>query len=130
MCFQKHGLSSAKMKPDWKTKKLKARYCVRRDTKKILSPKPLTSYSPVVQWVTVRLMLILQCVIGLQSQSIDFTNAFAQADIPSGEPVFIELPRYFKSDRGQHDNVLKLKKGIYGQAEAACLCYEKLLNCL
>ena len=25
-------------------------------------------------------------------------NAFAQADIPSGEPVFIELPRDLKSD--------------------------------
>ena len=36
-------------------------------------------------------MLILQCILGLQSQSIDFTNAIAQADIPSGEPVFIEL---------------------------------------
>ena len=54
-----------------------------------------------------RLMLILQCILGLQSQSIDFTNAFAQADIPSGEPVFIELTRDFKSDGGQHDVVLK-----------------------
>ena len=73
-------------------------------------------------------MLILQCILGLQSQSIDFTNAFAQADIPSGEPVFIELPRDFKSDREQHDVVIKLKKSLYGQAEAACLWYEKLRN--
>ena len=87
-------------------------------------------YSPVVQWATVRLMLILQCIIGLRSQSIDFTNAFAQADIPSGEPVFIELPKYFKSDGGQHNVVLKLKKILYGQAEAARLWYEKLQNSL
>ena len=53
-----------------------------------------------------RLMLILQCIIGLQSQSIDFTDAFPQADIPSGEQVFVELPRYFKSDGGQRDVVL------------------------
>ena len=33
-----------------------------------------------------------------------------------------------KSDRGQHDVVLKLKKILYGQAEAARLWYEKLLN--
>ena len=39
-----------------------------------------------------KLMLILQCIIGLQSQSIDFTDAFDQADILSGETVFIELP--------------------------------------
>ena len=70
----------------------------------------------------------MQCILGLQSQSIDFTNAFAQADIPSGEPVFIELPRYFNSDGGQHDVVLKLKKSPYGQAKDAHLYYEKLRN--
>ena len=73
-------------------------------------------------------MFILQCILGLQSQSIDFTNNFAQADIPSGEPVFIEIPRDFNSDGGQHDVVLKLKKSLYGQAEAARLWYEKLWN--
>ena len=63
--------------------------------------------------------MILQCILGLQSQSIDFRNAFSQADIPSGEPVFIELPRDFKSDRGHDDVVLKFKKSLYGQAKAA-----------
>ena len=82
----------------------------------------------MVQWATVRLLLSLQCILGLQSQSIDFTNAFSQADIPSGEPVFIELTRYLKSDGGQHDVVLKFKKSLYGQVEAARLWYEKLRN--
>ena len=54
------------------------------------------------------LMLILQCILGLQSQIIDFKNAFSQAYIPSGEPVFVELTRYFKSNGGQNDVVLKL----------------------
>ena len=61
-----------------------------------------------------RKMLILQCILGLQSQSIDITNAFYQADIPIREPVFIELPGDFKSDGGQHDAVIKLKKILYG----------------
>ena len=61
-------------------------------------------------------MLILQCILGLQSQSIDFTNAFAQADIPSGGPVLIKIPRYFKSDGGQGDFFLRLNKSLYGQA--------------
>ena len=73
-------------------------------------------------------MLIFQCILGLQSQSIDLTNSFSQADIPSGGPVFIELPRYLNSDRGQNEVVLKLKKILYGQAEAASLWYEKLWN--
>ena len=75
-------------------------------------------------------MLILQCIIGLKSQSIDFTNAFTQEDIPSGEPVFIKLPRDFKSYGGQYYVVIKLKKILYGQAEAAHPCYEKLRNVL
>ena len=54
------------------------------------------------------LMSILQGILGLQSQSIDFTNAFAQADIPSGELVNIELTRDFNSDGGQQYIVLKL----------------------
>ena len=91
-----------------------AQHCLRGEIQKRLSPKPLNSYSPVVQMATMRLMLIFQCIIGLQSQSIDFKNAFAQADIPSGEPVFIELPRDLKSDGGQQDVVLKLKKSLYG----------------
>ena len=71
-------------------------------------------------------MLILRYILGLQSQSIDFTNAFSQEYIPSGEPVFIELPRDFKSGGGQHDVVIKLKKSLYDQAEAAHIWYEKL----
>ena len=82
----------------------------------------------MVQWATVRSVLILQCILGLQSQIIDFINAFAQADIPSVEPVLIELLRYFKSDGGQHDVVIRLKKIIYGQAKAALLWYKNCRN--
>ena len=73
-------------------------------------------------------MLVLQFILGLQSQSIDFTNAYAQADITRGQPVFIEIPRDFNSDVGQCDVVLRLKKNLYGQAEASCLWYKKLRN--
>ena len=48
--------------------------------------------------------------------------------IPSGEPLFIELPRYFKSYVGQYDVVLRSNKILYGQAEAARLWYENLQN--
>ena len=73
-------------------------------------------------------MLILQYIIGLQSQSIDFTNAFAQADIPSGNTVLIGTARYFIIDGGQHYFFLILKKSLYGQAKAARLWYEKFRN--
>ena len=108
-----------KRKPDWTIRKFKAQYCVRWDIQKKMSPKTLNLYSPVVQWATVRLILIFNFILDLQIQSIDFTNNFSQADIPSGEPVSIELPRDFKSDGEQGDVILRLNKSLYGQDEAA-----------
>ena len=106
----------------------KAQYFVRGDVQKRLSPKPLDLYYPVVQWATVKLIFVLQCILGFQSQIIDFTNAFSQADNPSGQPVFIEITRDFKSDGRQCDVVIRLNKSLYGQAESARLWYEKLIN--
>ena len=40
----------------------------------------------------------------------------------------MSFPENFKSDGGQHDVVLKLKKSLYGQAKAARLWYAKLRN--
>ena len=103
-----------KRKPSWNTSKFKAHYFVIRHVQKRLSPELLKYYYTVVQWDTVKLMLIFQCILGLKSKSIDFKNAFAQTDITSGEPVFIELPRYFRSDLGQYHFILRLNKSLYG----------------
>ena len=54
-----------KSKPDSTIKKFNAQYCVRGDIRKRISPKPLNSYSPVVQWATVMLVFVLQCILGL-----------------------------------------------------------------
>ena len=85
-------------------------------------------YSPVVQWATMRLMLIFQCILGLQSQIIDFTNAFDQADVPSGAIIFVGITRYFKIDGGPFDIFIRSNKILYGQCEALCLWYENLWN--
>ena len=113
-----------KRKPNWTMRKYNARYSVRRDAQKRLSPESLKPYSPVVQWATVRLILILQCILSLESQNIDFTNDFVQSDIPSVNTVFIELPMDFRSDEGQYDVVLRLKKILHGQSKATSLWYE------
>ena len=52
-------------KPDWIISKFKAQYCGIEGVQNRLSPEPLNSYSPVVQWSTVILMLILQYILGL-----------------------------------------------------------------
>ena len=106
-----------KMKPDCTINIFNAQYCVRGDVQKRLSSEPLNLYSTVVQWTIVRLMLNFQCILGFQSQSINFTNTFAKADIS------VELPRDFKSDGGQCDVVIRLKKSLYVQAKSPRLWY-------
>ena len=73
-------------------------------------------------------MFIFQCIQRFQSKNIEFTNAFAQADFSIGEPIFIDITRYFKSDGEQCEIVLRSKKIIYGIAKASHLWYEKLHN--
>ena len=64
----------------------------------------------------------------MQSQIIDFTNAFEKEDITSRDPVFIEIPRYSESDKEKFDAVLRLNKSLDGKSEASRLWYERLLN--
>ena len=96
------------------------------DVQKRLYTEPLNTYSTVPQWETLRKTFIFQCILCLQSQSNDFTNNFAQEDIPKGGHLFNEVARYLNNNRGQCDNVLRLKKSLYGQAKAKELWYKKL----
>jgi len=48
------------------------------------------TYAPVVQWTTVRLMLILDVLLNLKSKQGDVTAAFLQAEIPDGEHVYVQ----------------------------------------
>ena len=66
------------------------------------------TFAPVVNWVTVRTLLILSQLFKLSTAQIDYTAAFPQADLK--EDVFVEMPKGFK-EKGY---VLKLKKSLYG----------------
>jgi hypothetical protein len=116
-----------KRSPDGTPTKKKARFCVRGDHQNKLASEggldPFESFSPVVQWSSVRLMLILSIVHGLETRQVDYVNAFAQADL--NKNVFVELPQGFK-----HDNdvpcVLWLKKSLYGMSDAPLMFFELL----
>ena len=101
--------------------KKKGRFCVRGDLQSKF--EEFESYSPVVQWSTVRLMLILSIVHGLETRQVDYVNAFAQADLD--RDVFIEIP-----DGYEHTNdvdcVLKLNKSLYGMTDAPLMFFELL----
>jgi hypothetical protein len=95
--------------PDGLIKKFKARFCARGD-QQIEGVDFFETYAPVVQWTTVRLMLILEVLLDLKSKQGDVTAAFLHADLGKDEEVYVEMPRGFKQD----GKVLKLKKTLYG----------------
>ena len=67
--------------PDWSFQKFKAWFCVRGDIMKELYDIPMNTYDPVLQWYMVMLMMFLNCIMGLNTISTEFRNAFAQADL-------------------------------------------------
>ena len=95
-----------------------------------MSYEPLNMYYPVVQWYTARLLLILECILVFQSQSINLTNEYDNKDTPKWGKLFIEVPRYFKITGGKFDIVLKLKKILYDISKATNLWYENFRNVL
>ena len=100
--------------PDGLIKKFKARFCARGD-QQLEGIDFFETYAPVVQWTTVRLMLILEVLLGLKSKQGDVTAAFLHADIPEGENVFVDMPRGFEQyTKSGRKKCLKLKKTLYG----------------
>ena len=112
-----------KRNPSGEVKKYKGRYCVRGD----LAETEQETFAPVVAWSSVRLFLILTLILGWHTCSIDFSNAFVQADID--EPVWIHLPRGFQSSLGP-DTCLRLEKSLYGISVAPRLWYLCILKAL
>ena len=93
--------------PDYSIKKLKARMCVRGD-QQIEEVDFFDTFAPVVQWSTVRILLVISLYLGMKSRQVDYTNAFVQAPIET--EVYIEYPKLFE----RKGYVLKLKRSVYG----------------
>ena len=76
------------------------------------------TYSPVVNWFTIRLFLILALLYKWHARQVDFVLAFPQADIEC--EMYMEIPRGFRMPEHQdkRDYCLKLKKNLYGQKQA------------
>ena len=78
------------------------------------------TYSPVVQWTTVRLLMIFAKIFGLHMRQVDYVQAFPQAYLPEGENVFMEIPGgYDLGDKPKGDYCLQLIKNCYGLKQAA-----------
>jgi len=76
--------------------------------------------------VTIRLLLTMSIVMNLSTKQVDYTNAFAQAELTPEEHIYIEFPHGFKHSR-DIKQVLKLNKSLYGLCQSPLRWFEKLV---
>ena len=120
--MQKHGRKALpstwvfhhKRFPDGSIQKRKARLCVRGD-KQVPGIDFTEFYSPVVQWTSIRLILILSLVLNWQTVQTDYTNAFTQSTL--AEQVYMEIPKDFMTSDKNNDYILNSSK--------VCMDYDK-----
>ena len=112
--------------PDGSIRKLKARFCVRGD-KQVEGVDYFVTNAPVVNWTTVRLMLILSIILGLHTVQVDYSAAFVHApidqdplwntfsdEVTAKNGVYVSMPRGFT----EPGKVLQLKRSLYGLKQA------------
>ena len=100
--------------PDGTPYHFKARFCARGDLQKE-GIDFFETYAPVVLWSTIRLLLLTVLTEGWTTRQVDYTNAFAQADLK--EEVYLEYPCMFGPKSGTN-KVLRLLKSLYGLRQA------------
>ncbi len=86
------------------------------------------TYTLVVNWESVQLILTIAKIHGLSSKSIDFVLAFTLADLEI--PIYMELPIGFDPPEGVYcqSYVLRLNKSLYGLKQAGYNWFAKLSN--
>ena len=104
--------------PDGFVRKLKARFCARGD-KQAEGIDYFDTFAPVINWTTVRLMLILTLILNLSTCLVDYTASFVHSPIdrdPNWEnmsqqervrsAIYLEMPRGL----AKQGKVLKLRR--------------------
>ncbi len=91
--------------PDGTVKKLKAHFCARGDHQKE-GINFFETWAPVVQWLTIQIVMVLAAKLGLQLVQCNITAAFIYGRVPPEEEMYVHQPRGFKQGKG--DKVLCL----------------------
>ncbi len=84
------------------------------------------TYSPVVNWFSIRLCLTFSLLFDWSTRQIDFVLAFPQADVECD--LYMELPRGLIFEGIHRDtHCIKLVKNLYGQKQAGRVWNEHLV---
>ncbi len=77
------------------------------------------TYSPVVNMVTVQLILLLTRIYKLDSKAIDFVLAFPQAKLDVDIWMYLPIGFQVETDNeSKQSNLLKLNKSLYSLKQA------------
>jgi hypothetical protein len=74
------------------------------------------TYSPVVNWSSIRLFLTLSLLAGWHTRQLDFVLAYPQAPVECD--LYMEIPRGFHFQGSRKSHVLQILQNIYGQKQA------------
>jgi len=114
-----------KLRPDGSLLKHKARLNAHGGMQ-IYGESYWDTYAPVVNWISIRMMLTLSVIHSLYTTSIDFTLAFPQADVDA--TIYMEIPMGCQAPEG--DYVCLLLKNLYCLKQAAKTWFEHLRDTL
>ena len=84
-------------------------------------------YSPVINDVTYRIMIMLSALFGYSNVIIDVETAFLHGDLAEGEEIYMECPPGMDHE---DDEILLLQQTIYGLVQSARAFYKKLSQTL
>jgi hypothetical protein len=99
-----------------KVKSCKARLNL-HGRKQVYGMNYFETYTPVVTWFAIRLMIIFGIIFCWALQQVDFVMAYAQAPIEMD--IYMELLQGIQTKHmNSKKHILKLEKNIYGQKQA------------
>ena len=114
-----------KRHPDGSFNKCKARLCCHGGQQQY-GVNYWDTYAPVVSWSSVRILLTLAKLHNFHTTSIDFVQAYPQADVKN--PIFLKVPAGVVLNDNNGKLVLRLMKNLYGLKDAGKTWFEHLTD--
>jgi hypothetical protein len=74
------------------------------------------TFAPVASWSSIRLLLVMSLINNWHTKQIDYVQAYTQADVECD--MYMKIPKGFEVPDSDEEQVLRIKKNIYGSKQA------------